>query len=149
VTIGKTKIIVIVESKLFNRAADGLALMRNPDISLSILGSSSDSACNRPSFQKRALKILEQVLGVLDSNTESDEILWETTSGTRGGVDRRMTKRMFNVTDSFDNRKEEYLRHDAGHADQGVDTSEANADAPEPRCAHDALAQGLVARLKA
>lgn len=45
-------------------------------------------------------------------------------------------------------RWKDHSRHEAGHTDQTVDTSETDTDSPQPRCSDDPLAQSLVSRLE-
>lgn len=78
-----------------------------------------DSAC----FDQSVFQVVDQVVRIFNAHTESDEVFREVALfahfGINGGV-----------------------RHLARHADEGVDASKADADAPESAVVHDGLGQG-------
>ena len=74
-------------------------------------------------------EIVNQIVDILDADAQSDDILGHLSLLSGLGVDARVA-------------------HAAGHADQGVDTAKADADAPEAGGLDDPLGECDVARLK-
>jgi hypothetical protein len=97
-----------------------------------------------PRLEEGALEIVDEVHGVFDTDAEPYEVLREAAGGAGGGVDGCMATgslwaHRVGVEWGVDSR------HDAGHADERVDASEADADTPEPSRTHNSLTKSFIA----
>jgi len=115
---------------------------------------------NGSRVEEGVLEVVDEIVRVLDTDAESNEIFGESSLGSKVGGDRGVTsskseeEKGKSVFDSRTNATEMQRRpkknspHQARHTDQTVHSSETDTDPPDPRSTDDSLAQNDVARLK-
>ena len=79
---------------------------------------------------KRTFQVVQEIMRVFDTNTQANEILWQTAGCASSRVDRCVAMWISELPTNVLLKNKLCSRHDAGHTNQAIHAAKTHANAP-------------------